>query len=153
MDEKRFDELAMMVAEETTPGDAGITPADESMPRRAAMGLFGGLAGLAALATASRGASAQTTPAGRFLRIRQVVDSVNVPSGSNRVLVLTCPRAPSGQQVYVMGGGFNTTTNNPNFYIKTNAPSSVRSWVVDTHNTSGSAHAVGAYAICAYFTR
>jgi hypothetical protein len=146
-----------------TPADEGFTPADEetaldedtttpdsSMPRRAAMGVVGGLAGLAALKATS--ASAHAGQAGLLVRIRRVTKAVRVPNNSNRVLRMVCPSAPSGQRAYVFSGGYAHTTNNPRFMIKTNAPDTAQSWVIDGHNVdTGGAVDLGGYAICGYF--
>lgn len=156
MRDARLDEGMTPADEGFTPADEGAAPeedttiTDESMPRRAAMGVVGGLAGLAALQ--ATGASAQTRQAGLMTRIRQIVDSVSVPNNSNRVLELVCPRAPRGQRVFVLGGGYSHTTNNPSFVIKTNAPDTASSWVVDGHNVNtGATVNLGAFAICGYF--
>src|SRR5687767_13825922 len=110
VDENRFDEVAKLVAEGGAPVDE---TADESMPRRAALGLVGGLAGLAGLAAfagSSNTASAQVSRVGQLTRVRNVVESTNVPNNSNRVLNMICPNPRSNERVFVMGGGF---THNP----------------------------------------
>jgi hypothetical protein len=163
VDEKRFDELAITVAgageleyqaaEGMSPGFKTDAANEERLPRRlAALGLAGGLAALASvLRGKTNEASAHPGQKGLFIKTRIITDSANVPNNSNRVLRMVCPNA-SGQTVRVLGGGFNTTTNNPNFYIKTSAPDSNRSWLVDAHNVgSGATRTVGGYAVCAYF--
>ena len=154
MDEKRFDELAMMVAEETTPGDEGITPADESMPRRAALGVVSGLAGLAALAASASSASAQAGQTGLLTRIRRITDSVDVPNNSNQYLRLVCPTPGRDERALVVGGGYSHSTNNPSFVIKTNGPDTIRSWIIDGHNVNtGGRVSLSGVAICAYFRK
>lgn len=150
-----LDESTLLPEDGFTPvEDEDAAPADENMPRRAALGIVGGLAGLAALAASSNSASAHTADAGRIMRIRQVIDSVRVPNNSNRVLRLVCPDAPSGQRVFVLGGGYNLAgpnANNPGFVVKTSAPDTLRSWLVDGHSTDGTGYVdLGGYAICAY---
>jgi hypothetical protein len=127
-------------------------PKDDRLPRRlAALGLAGGLAALASVLKGKNEASAHPGQDGLFVRSQIVTESANVPNNTNRVIRMICPNR-SGLDVRVMGGGFNTTTNNPNFYIKTSAPDTPRSWLVDAHNVgSGAPHTVGGYAICVYF--
>ena len=159
MRETRLDEGMTPADEGFTPADEGTalaedtTTADGSMPRRAAMGIVGGLAGLAALSASSAGA--QAGQSGTLARVRRIVDSVSVANNTNRVLRLVCPDPGRGERVFVMGGGYSlggVRSNDPNFVIKTNAPDTTRSWIVDGHNVgTGATISVGGFAICAYF--
>lgn len=159
MRETRLDESVTLAEDGFTPADEvtalaeDTTPTDDSMPRRAAMGIVGALAGLAALRAS--GASAHAGQAGLLVRVREVTEAVRVPNNSNRVLRMVCPRAPRGQKAYVLSGGYSlggANSNNPAFVIKTNAPDTSASWLVDGHNVNtGSAISMGGFAICGYF--
>lgn len=169
MNDQRVDEVMTPVAEADAPTEAAV-------PRRfAVQSIVGSLAGLAALGAGAAGAQERkkaakkkTTKkkaakkqtigaqhagqAGLLTRVRQVIDSVSVPSNSNRVLRLVCPAPRSGERVFVMGGGFTHDPFRRDFVIRSSAPDTTRSWVVDGHNVNtGVTVTLGGYAVCAYF--
>lgn len=173
------------VDEVTTPADAGVP---RRFAVQSIVGSIAGLAGLAGLGAADADAQArkkaakkaakkktpkkkaakkttkqqrigaQAPTSGQITRVRQVIDSVNIPVNSNRVLNLVCPRPQSNERVAVVGGGYNLAGANAidiNFVVKTSAPSSATSWLVDGHNRAASNGAVtmGGYAVCLYYRR
>ena len=118
-------------------------------------GIAGSLAGIAALGAVGASAKKKKKKSkGTLVRVEIEEETTTIPINSTDDVAASCPDPGNGEQVFVLGGGFDIDSPDADavFMRESRAAEDEAIWIAEATNTSATDTAdLTAQVICGYF--